>query len=108
MMWVQTWYHKPNPPFGVIAYWASISRIFLKSFEQKSLKKSWKIFKIFITLLRYGLHKTFAKNMSFSKKFKSIYKSFYCLKALVTMLLGIFHSLDRFQNFRLYIPIHWK
>jgi hypothetical protein len=31
-------------------------RIFLESFEQKSLRKSWKIFQIFITLLCYGLH----------------------------------------------------
>jgi len=39
------------------------SRIFLESFEQKSLKKSWKILRIFITLLCYGLHKKIAKNI---------------------------------------------
>jgi len=43
------------------------SRIFLKYFEQKSLRKSFKIFKIFFTLLFYGLHKKFVKNMSLSK-----------------------------------------
>jgi hypothetical protein len=36
MMWVQTRYHELDPPLRVITYWASISRIFLKSFEQKS------------------------------------------------------------------------
>jgi len=60
------------------------STIFLESFEQKSFKKSFKIFKIFITLLCYTLHKNFAKNM-FVKKFKFIYKSFYYLKTLITM-----------------------
>jgi hypothetical protein len=40
MTWVQIGYHEPNPPLWVIAYWVSISRIFLKYFEQKSFKKS--------------------------------------------------------------------
>jgi hypothetical protein len=76
MMWVQIGYHEPDLPLWEIAYWVSISRIFLKSFEQKSLKISLKIFKIFITLLCYGLHQKFVKNTSLSKKFKSIYKCF--------------------------------
>jgi hypothetical protein len=40
MTLVQIGYHEPDPPLWVIAYWASISRMFLKSFEQKFLKKS--------------------------------------------------------------------
>jgi hypothetical protein len=52
-------------------------------------KKSQKIFKIIITLLCYDLHKTLAKNMSFSKKFKSFYNFFYYLKTLVTMFSKI-------------------
>jgi len=37
--------------------WGAYFGIFLEYFEQKSFKKSWKILKIFITLLCYVLHK---------------------------------------------------
>jgi len=66
------------------------SKIFLKYFEQKFFIILLKIFKIFITLLCYGLHSKFAKNMSLSKKFKSIYKSFHCLNTLIIMLSKYF------------------
>jgi hypothetical protein len=39
-------------------------RIFGNILNKSFLFKSWKIFKIFITLLCYGLHKNFVKNMS--------------------------------------------
>jgi hypothetical protein len=80
------------------------SKIFLNVFEQKSFKKSWKILKIFITLLCYGLHQKFVKNMSLSKKFKSIYNSFYYFKKLVTMFSKCFWvfsfilSISKFWN----------
>jgi hypothetical protein len=71
------------------------SKIFLESFEQKSLRKSWKILKIFITLLCYGLHQKFAKIMLLSKKFKSIYKTFFnYTKTLVTMFLKCFWAIN--------------
>jgi hypothetical protein len=49
---VQRGYHEPNPSPWVIVYWVFILGYFLK-------------------------HQKFALNMSLSKKFKSIYKSFY-------------------------------
>ncbi len=45
--------------------------IFLEFSKQIIIFKPWKTLKYFITLLCYGLHKTFAKIKSFSKKFKS-------------------------------------
>jgi hypothetical protein len=59
----------------------NISRIFLKKFSKKSLIKKKKSS---CSLLRFML-KIWQK-MSFSKKLKFIYKSFYCLKASITML----------------------
>jgi hypothetical protein len=74
------------------------SLIFLESFEQKSLKISLKIFKIFITLLYHSLQQNFAKNMSLLKKFKFMYKVLLLFKNIgynvFKMFLGIFHSLD--------------
>jgi hypothetical protein len=45
--------------------------------------------------LCYGLHKFFIKNTSFSKKFKSIYKSFYYFKTLVIVLSKCFFDIFR-------------
>ncbi len=83
---MQTGYHEPYPPPQGDCLSDVYSRIFFKYFEHKSLKKSSKVFEIFITLLCYGFHKKIARNMSLLKKFKSIYKSFYCLKALVIIV----------------------
>jgi hypothetical protein len=44
----------PTP--WVIAYWVFNLEYFKEYFEQKCFKKSWKILKIFITLLCYGSH----------------------------------------------------
>ncbi len=75
MIKVQTRYHELHPPPWVTTYW-----VFILKYFKNILNK----------LLCYGLHKTFAKNMSLSKKCKSLYKSFYCLKTLITMLLNVF------------------
>ncbi len=78
-----------NPPTPLGDYLLDLYfEIFLEYFEQFFLIK--KILKFFCTLLCYYLHGKFAKNMSFSKKFKSVCKPFYCLKTLVTMLTKCF------------------
>jgi hypothetical protein len=72
--------------------------VFILEYSWNILNKDLKInlekYYIFITLLRYGLHKKFAKNISFSKKLKSTYKSFYCLKTLVIMFQSAFECLS--------------
>jgi hypothetical protein len=63
---VQMGYHEPHSPPWVIAYWVFILEyswnIWTNFFE-----KSFKILKIFITLLCYGLHQKFVRNMSCQK-----------------------------------------
>ncbi len=66
---------------------------FLGNFLKIFLQHLWKnIFKINLKFSYYFI-KFYVKNLekfSFSKKFKSIYKSFYCLKASVTILMNVF------------------
>jgi len=83
---VKIQYHEPDLPLWVTTYWVFILRYFwnfLKTFF-KNIKISHHITILWFTL------KKIAKNMSLSKKFKSIYKSFYCLKTLVTMFSKCF------------------
>ncbi len=63
----------------------NILGIFLKKFSKKSLKVKKNIHTI---LLRFMLK--IWQEMSFSKKLKSIYKSFYYLKASIIMLIECF------------------
>ncbi len=82
-------------------------KIFLEYFEQKFLKKSLKLKKI-ITLCVMVYINFFLKicycqvHLQVLLLFKNI--SYNVFK----MLLSIFHSLDWFQTFKVYIPMHWK
>jgi hypothetical protein len=88
-----------NRPLEWLFIWCLFWNI-LGMFWTKLKKNYWKILKIFIILLCYGLHKKIAENMSFSKRFKFIYKSFLLFKNIgynvFKLILSIIHSLDWF------------
>jgi len=90
---VQTGHHGTTPTLlgdRLLVFILEYSWNILNKFLKINLEKS----EIFITLLCYGLHKKIAKNMSFTKKLKSIYKSFYCLKTLVIIFQSAFGYLS--------------
>jgi hypothetical protein len=65
-------------------------KIFLESFEQRSLKNLEKYLNFHHIIMLWLLLKKLLKICHCQKKFKSIYKSFYCLKTLVTMFSKCF------------------
>jgi len=83
-------------------FWNILNKSFFNFFKKK--------FKIFITLLCYGLHKKIAEIMSFSKK-NQVHLQVLLSSKMITyngfqVLLGVFHSFDWFQTFRIDIPTH--
>jgi hypothetical protein len=96
----------------VIPYWVFVleySLNILNNFFKKNLETSWK-FSSHNYVMVYI--KTLLNIMSFSLKFKFIYKFFLLFKNIsynvFKVFLGVFHSLDWFQTFRVYISIHWN
>jgi hypothetical protein len=104
---VQTWYHEPHPPLWVIVYWVFI----LKYFWNILNKKIWRS-------LKFSLHyyvMVYIKNLlnicdckKNSSPFTSLFIALKHWLQCFQMFLGIFHSSDWFQTYRLYIPIHWQ
>ncbi len=108
---VKMGYNEPHPPFWAIAYWVFILEYYWNTLNKslpKNLEKSWKFSSqyyvmVYIKKLLQICH--FQKNSSpFTSPF-SILKHWY---NVFKVFLGICHSLDWFQTFRVYIPIHWK
>jgi len=67
-------------------FWGNI----LKIFSKKIFKKSFKIFLNSLYYLVKVCVKKFPKICNFSKFSKSMYKSFYCLKTMVTSFFTLF------------------
>jgi hypothetical protein len=80
-------YHEPPPPPWVIVYWVFILE-YSWNILNNFLKKSFKIFKIFVILLLYGLHLKFAKKCDCQKNSSPFASPFIILK----------HWLQCFQN----------
>ncbi len=101
---VQTRYHEPHSPSWVTAYWVFI------------LEYSWNILnKFFYKFSSHYYIMVYIKNLleiCHVKKIQAHLQVHLLLKnigyTVLKMLLGIFHSLDWFQTFRIYIPIHLK
>jgi hypothetical protein len=86
-------------------------KIFLESFEQRSLKNLEKYLNFHHTIMLWLLLKNLLKLCHVKKNsnplqilllFKNIGYNVF------KMFLVIFQSLDQFQKIQVYIPIHWK
>jgi hypothetical protein len=95
----------------VTPYWLFVLRYslnILNNFLKENLKTSW-------NFASHDYVMVYIKNLlkiRHCQKNSSPFTSVLLFKNtsynVFKMFLGIFHSLDRCQTFRVYIPIHWK